>query len=115
VQSGLLDTDLMTTYEKEAIFHLDFVLNSTTPTREAAQMLIDDQLRVRDWAKAEEVVQKAHTLKLISDAEMAEYQAEILYSQKQFAKIEGALSAISAESSLSADWKSTLLWWGVGS
>ncbi|MDO8313479.1 MAG: hypothetical protein Q7T25_16230, partial [Sideroxyarcus sp.] len=115
VNSGLLDADLVVAYQNEALFHLNFVLNSSTPTREASQLLIADQLRLRDWAHAEESVQKAHDLNLISDAEMAEYQAEILYSRKQFDKIASVLRLVAAEPTLSADWKSTLLWWGVGS
>lgn len=115
VKSSLLDSDLMTTYENEAILHLTFVLNSKAPTRDAAQMLIQDQIQLRAWDPAETAVQKSHDLKLISDAEMAEYQAEILYSRRQFGKVADALRSISRETSLPADWQSTLLWWGVGS
>lgn len=112
-ESGLLDADLMTAYEGEAVFHLTFVLNSNAPTREAAQTLIAHQIRRRDWAQAEEAVHKAKTLALISESEMAEYRAEILYSQKQFGKIADALRLISNESSLPASLQTTLLWWGV--
>lgn len=113
--SGLLDSDLMMAYEGEAIFHLTYVLNSNAPTRESAQMLIGYQIRIRDWAQAEETVQKARNLKLIDDAEMAEYQAEILYSRRQFNKIGDALRTIPSWAPLSADWKTSLLWWGVES
>lgn len=115
VNSGLLDADLMTAYAGEAAFHLNFVMNSLKPTREASLLLITDQMRLRCWDKADESVRKANALTLISDTEMAEYQAEITYSRKQFDKIADALRAISPESSLSAEWKSTLLWWGVQS
>lgn len=113
VRSGLLDSDLKVAYEKEAFFHLTFVLNSNTPTREAVQMLIMDQIQLRNWDRVEETARKAHELKLISDAELAEYRAEILYYRKQFGKIVNELRSISNEPSLSADWQSTLLWWGV--
>ncbi len=114
-ESGLLDSDLMTAYEGEAIFHLNFVLNSNTPTPEAAQLLIGCQIRLRNWANAEDLVQKSRDLKLITDTTMAEYQAEILYSRRQFNKVGEVLRSIPGGSSLSANWQSTLLWWGVGS
>ncbi len=114
-ESGLLDPDLAASHENEAIFHLGCVMDSESPTREAAQTLIVLQMRRRDWTRAEKSIQHAFGLCLISDDEAAEYRAEILYSCGQFAKIKTALQPISADASLSAEWRSTLLWWGLRS
>lgn len=113
-QSGLLDTDLVNAYENEAIFHLTFVLNSNAPTPEAAEQLITHLIRTRDWTMAEASVQKARDHHLIDDVTMAEYQAVILYSRGQYGKVADVLRPFFGAPSLSADWKTTMLWWGVG-
>lgn len=113
-RSGLLDADLVNAYEKEAILHLNFVLNSVAPTTEAAELLISHLLQKRDWFMAEASIQKASALALISDLAAAEYQAEMLFARGQFGKVADVLRPYHDAPSLSADWKTTLLWWGVG-
>lgn len=113
-RSGLLDADLVNAYEKEAILHLNFVLNSGAPTPEAAELLITRLIQKRDWFMAEASIQKAREFALISDIAAAEYQAEMLYSRGQYGKVADVLRPYHDAPSLSADWKTTLLWWGVG-
>jgi hypothetical protein len=113
-QSGLLDADLVNAYGKEAILHLNFVLDSGAPTPEAAELLITRLLQERDWFMAEASIRKARELALISDIAAAEYQAEMLFAEGQFGKVADVLRPFFGASSLSPDWKTTLLWWGAG-
>lgn len=110
--SGLLDPDMVTSYEDEAMYHLIYALNSGSPTRETAQMLINRQIRRRDWNGAEKSVQKSGELRLISAVEAAEYQAEIFYSCKKFDQVAVVMRSIPAGSSLSPSLQTAVLWWG---
>lgn len=107
-RSGLLDSELARNYEDEAIYHLTFAIESSTPTAEAFRILIDCRLQRQEWQSADAVVEAASDQKFIDPAEADRYRVDILYHTHRFAEIPALLRRI-------PDYRMAAQWWGAGS
>lgn len=104
-RSLLLDPETAASYEREALYHLQFVTQSPYGSEEADWLLVEIYRNREEWDQAFAILGQG--------GRFEESKAMMYYSMRQFDRLVAQLTTMKTTGILEKRWVSIADWWGV--
>lgn len=113
VRSGLLDEGMRSAYEREALYHLRFAIETPWADREAYWMLTHLHQERGEGEEALAVLKKLEEVKKVPQFDLVRKSAEIHYEQGNYHGLLADLRWIREKGINDKQWVALSQWWGV--
>lgn len=112
-RSHLLDPFTARSYEQDALYHLNFALQSKEAGREVFQMLIDIYSSHDEWEPAFEALQVLEKRGIASPEEIAAVKTELLFHTRRYGELVEELKTMKEKGMVNETLIPAAFWWGA--
>jgi len=112
-ESHLLDEISQNNCLKEAIFHLDFIINTETPPTEAFQLLLKIYEKIHQWEDVFSTTIIMEKKSIISIAEITKIKLNYFFHTRKYQSFYKELKKLIELDNIDSQWLATANWWGV--